>query len=287
MVRELVARGKELGFNTMRTWAHAVNAQYATQASPRGGLHGVGRASVGAAARGARRFHHASGPDTLSRPPASSPHASCRPSGPAQTAPGVFSEPALRGLDLLLDEARKAGIRVRLGEGRRVLVRAHAAPWVQRASPSSRPRCPWPSCSSSTQLILAFTSNWTPTGGIPEYLKWAGTDQQASAQQQHVCAAHCALLPAPPQQPCAPSRLRAHPIRPHPHPHPPRPTPPHPTPPQVDFYTRDDIKGWYRGWVEAVVNRVNTINGRTYKDDPTVLAWVGFLWCHKALQHNT
>ncbi|PSC76452.1 nitrilase 2 [Micractinium conductrix] len=126
MVRELVARGKELGFNTMRTWAHAVNAQYATQ-----------------------------------------------------TAPGVFSEPALRGLDLLLDEARKAGIR----------------------------------------LILAFTSNWTPTGGIPEYLKWAGTDQQ------------------------------------------------------VDFYTRDDIKGWYRGWVEAVVNRVNTINGRTYKDDPTVLAW--------------
>jgi hypothetical protein len=37
-----------------------------------------------------------------------------------------------------------------------------------------RPAPPRP----APQLVLAFTSNWTPTGGIPEYLKWAGSDQQ-------------------------------------------------------------------------------------------------------------
>lgn len=28
------------------------------------------------------------------------------------------------------------------------------------------------------------------------------------------------------------------------------------------------------GFVQTIVNRVNTINGRTYKEDPTIMAWV-------------
>lgn len=31
LVRELLAKGKETGFNVMRTWAHSVNPQYAMQ----------------------------------------------------------------------------------------------------------------------------------------------------------------------------------------------------------------------------------------------------------------
>lgn len=42
----------------------------------------------------------------------------------------------------------------------------------------------------------------------------------------------------------------------------------------MDFFTREDIKGMYKGFVETIVNRVNTINGRTYKEDPTIMAWV-------------
>jgi len=80
LVRTLLRRGSELGFNSMRTWVHAVNPQYALQ-----------------------------------------PKA------------GEYSEATFQGLDYLLDEARQANIK----------------------------------------LILAFTSNWTPVGGVPEYLSWA------------------------------------------------------------------------------------------------------------------
>ena len=69
------------------------------------------------------------------------------------------------------------------------------------------------------KLILSFSSNWTPTGGIPEYLKWAGSDKP------------------------------------------------------VDFYTDPAIKEQYKDYVETVLGRVNTVNGRTYSEDPTVMAW--------------
>ncbi len=69
------------------------------------------------------------------------------------------------------------------------------------------------------KLILSFSSNWTPTGGIPEYLKWAGSE-------------------AP-----------------------------------VDFYTDPAIRKQYKDYVATVLARVNTVNGRTYSEDPTVMAW--------------
>jgi endo-1,4-beta-mannosidase len=71
----------------------------------------------------------------------------------------------------------------------------------------------------SRQLILAFTSNWTPTGGLPEYVKWAGLANQS------------------------------------------------------EFYTSPVARGMYRDFVAQVLNRRNSINGRLYRDDPTVMAW--------------
>ena len=69
------------------------------------------------------------------------------------------------------------------------------------------------------KLILSFSSNWTPTGGIPEYLKWAGSEKP------------------------------------------------------VDFYTDPAINKQYKDYVATVLGRVNTVNGRTYSEDPTVMAW--------------
>ncbi|MEV1144200.1 cellulase family glycosylhydrolase [Micromonospora sp. NPDC049799] len=40
-----------------------------------------------------------------------------------------------------------------------------------------------------------------------------------------------------------------------------------------DFYTDPVIRGWYRDWVSHLLNRVNTVTGVTYRDDPTILAW--------------
>ncbi|MFP4187588.1 MAG: hypothetical protein ACLFSU_05405, partial [Acholeplasmataceae bacterium] len=39
------------------------------------------------------------------------------------------------------------------------------------------------------------------------------------------------------------------------------------------FYTNETIKGWYKDWVEHVTNRVNSLTGVPYKEDPTIFAW--------------
>ena len=40
-----------------------------------------------------------------------------------------------------------------------------------------------------------------------------------------------------------------------------------------DFYTDPVIRGWYKDWVAHLLNRVNTVTGIAYKDDPTIMAW--------------
>jgi mannan endo-1,4-beta-mannosidase len=40
-----------------------------------------------------------------------------------------------------------------------------------------------------------------------------------------------------------------------------------------EFFTDPEIKQWYRDYVNHVLNRTNTITGKVYKDDPTIMAW--------------
>ncbi|GAA0971401.1 cellulase family glycosylhydrolase [Acrocarpospora macrocephala] len=40
-----------------------------------------------------------------------------------------------------------------------------------------------------------------------------------------------------------------------------------------DFYTDPTIRGWYKDWIDHVLNRTNTLTGVKYKDDPTVMMW--------------
>ena len=40
-----------------------------------------------------------------------------------------------------------------------------------------------------------------------------------------------------------------------------------------DFYVNTEVKNWYKNHISAILNRTNTINGRKYKDDPTIFAW--------------
>jgi mannan endo-1,4-beta-mannosidase len=40
-----------------------------------------------------------------------------------------------------------------------------------------------------------------------------------------------------------------------------------------DFYTDPACRSWYADHAAAMAGRVNTVNGRTYRDDPTILAW--------------
>jgi mannan endo-1,4-beta-mannosidase len=40
-----------------------------------------------------------------------------------------------------------------------------------------------------------------------------------------------------------------------------------------DFYSNPTIRDWYKTWIDHLLNRVNTITGIKYKDDPTIMAW--------------
>ena len=40
-----------------------------------------------------------------------------------------------------------------------------------------------------------------------------------------------------------------------------------------DFFTDEQIRGWYKDWVEHLLTRVNTVTGVAYKDEPTIMAW--------------
>uniref|UniRef100_A0A1D1ZLV8 mannan endo-1,4-beta-mannosidase n=1 Tax=Anthurium amnicola TaxID=1678845 RepID=A0A1D1ZLV8_9ARAE len=42
---------------------------------------------------------------------------------------------------------------------------------------------------------------------------------------------------------------------------------------QDDFYTDPTVRGYYKAYVKAVLNRVNTFTSVAYKDDPTIFAW--------------
>lgn len=40
-----------------------------------------------------------------------------------------------------------------------------------------------------------------------------------------------------------------------------------------DFYTDPLIRQWYKDWIGHVLNRVNTLTGIAYKNDPTIMTW--------------
>ncbi|CAN5885958.1 hypothetical protein BH24DEI2_BH24DEI2_20510 [soil metagenome] len=40
-----------------------------------------------------------------------------------------------------------------------------------------------------------------------------------------------------------------------------------------DFYRDPQVRAWYKDWISHMLNRVNTITGVAYKDDPTIMTW--------------
>jgi mannan endo-1,4-beta-mannosidase len=40
-----------------------------------------------------------------------------------------------------------------------------------------------------------------------------------------------------------------------------------------EFYTDPVIRGWYKDWISHVLNRVNTLTGVAYKDEPAIMMW--------------
>jgi mannan endo-1,4-beta-mannosidase len=97
-----------------------------------------------------------------------------------QKSPGVFDERILEGLDFVLSEASKRGLK----------------------------------------LVLAVADNWYPVGGIDTYVKWSPTASRHS-----------------------------------------------------DFFTDETALKYFINTHKYLSDRINSITGMKYKDDPTILAW--------------
>lgn len=80
---------------------------------------------------------------------------------------------------------------------------------------------------------LCLTNWWRDTGGVTQYLRWAGINDAADDKFDFGINPKRAML----------------------------------------FYTNEETRRLYRQHVEKVVTRRNTVTGRLYRDDPNILGW--------------
>lgn len=112
---------------------------------------------------------------------------------PFRWAPGQWNEEAFVHLDHVLAEARRNNLRVQ----------------------------------------LCLTNWWRDTGGVTQYLRWAGIEDAADVRFPFGINPDRAML----------------------------------------FYTNETTRRLYREHLEKVVTRRNTVTGVLYRDDPTILGW--------------
>ena len=80
---------------------------------------------------------------------------------------------------------------------------------------------------------LCLTNWWRDTGGVTQYLRWAGINDAADDAYPFGINPHRAML----------------------------------------FYTNDETRKLYREHIEKVVNRRNSVTGVLYRDDPNIFGW--------------
>jgi mannan endo-1,4-beta-mannosidase len=80
---------------------------------------------------------------------------------------------------------------------------------------------------------LCLTNWWRDTGGVTQYLRWAGINDAANDKFNFGINPERAML----------------------------------------FYTNDETRRLYRQHVEKIVTRRNTVTGSLYRDDPNILGW--------------
>ena len=119
-------------------------------------------------------------------------------------------------------------------------------------------------------MILALINNWESTGSVDETVQcWAGLQVRAvSMQGFHETLASMRALPQlhALAKSCAASAAKIIGMA------------------QVheDFFSKPAPMQLYKNSVQKIIGRVNTISGRMYRDDPTIMAWCA-LWLRHAL----
>ena len=86
---------------------------------------------------------------------------------------------------------------------------------------------------NNLRVQLCLTNWWRDTGGVTQYLRWAGINDAADDKFRHGINNDKAIL----------------------------------------FYTNPETRRLYRQHVEKLVSRRNSITGQLYRDDPTIFGW--------------
>ena len=86
---------------------------------------------------------------------------------------------------------------------------------------------------NNIKVQLCLTNWWRDTGGVTQYLRWAGINDAADDRFPHGINNERAMA----------------------------------------FYSNDETRLLYREHLEKVVTRRNTVTGTLYRDDPTIFAW--------------
>ncbi len=105
----------------------------------------------------------------------------------------------------------------------------------------------------SIRLIIPLVNNWDDYGGMNQYVRWLAriTTPERMFQGEEKSAVQKVVGAANRSYAVQISSTLAH----------------------DDFYTNPLLKQWYKDYVGMVLNRLNTLTGITYKDEPAVLMW--------------
>ncbi len=86
------------------------------------------------------------------------------------------------------------------------------------------------------KVVFVLNNNWEWSGGFGQYLEWAGKENPPLPKTDRWdWANYCTYI--------------------------------------AQFYSNDSCLAWSNGWIEEVVTRRNTINGKLYAEDETIMSW--------------
>jgi len=89
------------------------------------------------------------------------------------------------------------------------------------------------SAKNKIYVQLCLVNWWRDTGGVTQYLRWAGVEDAADDKSPYGINVEKAMA----------------------------------------FYSNENARKWFKAHAEKLITRKNTVTGVLYKDDPTIMAW--------------
>lgn len=104
------------------------------------------------------------------------------------------------------------------------------------------------------KLLIPFVNNWNEYGGMNQYVRWRAQLPEAASSRVRYGPEEMSTIVAGGrgrEYEVAISSVWGH----------------------DDFYSDPIIKGWFKGYIATLINRINTVTGVRYRDEPSILGW--------------